>query len=362
MMSIPTLTMPCIVLTPMGNLRPDSRKSADKQQAKSLWMNSLELLESADGVDLTRLAHFLNQLVTICQELDDFPTTTKTAKAAKIERLFQRLTRLVERTGVDPEMETLRPVVLRRLGSLYQAQGRYQEAENLLRRALNSAQATFGKQSEETAEVQHHMATLHQERGEFDAAAKYYWRALRNYQQSSGQSFGAESAQVAGVYHDLSTLERRRGNQAEAEQLASQSLEIRMRVQGMTHPATATEMIWLADQMTERKKFDEAERFYRGAIGIIESAYEDEHYEIANTLAKLAALCVTQNRIAEAERYLLRAVAIKEKLFGIENLEVAQLRNELAELYGLQSRHTEATQLLRNAQTIFDKATGPLAL
>lgn len=344
--------MPCIAMTPMGNLRPDSRKSADRYQAKSLWMNSLGLLENADGVDLTRLAHFLNQLVATCEELGDF------AKTAKAGRLFQRLTRLVERTGVDPEMEAFRPVVLRRLGSLYQAQGSYQEAEKLLRRALNSAQAIFGNQSEETAEVQHHLATLHQERGQFDDAAKYYWRALGNYQQLPV----GESVKVAGVYHDLSTLERRRGNPAEAEQLASQSLEIRMRVQGMTDSATATEMIWLADLMVETKKFDEAERFYRGAIGIMESVYEDEHYEIANALTRLAALCANQARLAEAERLLLRAVAIKERFFGIENLEVAQLRNELAELYGLQSRHAEATQLLRSAQTIYDKATGPLKL
>ncbi|MFN0111063.1 MAG: tetratricopeptide repeat protein [Blastocatellia bacterium] len=363
MMATATLTMPCIALTPMGNLRPGgqslaNRTSVEKQQAKSLWMNSLDLLERANGVDLTRLAHFLNQLATIYEEQSDFANT------AKAERLLQRLTKLVERTGIDPEMEALRPVVLRRLGSLYQAQGRYQEAEELLLRALSSAKTVFGKRSQEVAEVKHHLATLHQECGRFDEAAKYYWRALKGYQQSPrAESFESfESSNVASLYHDLSSLERKRGNLAEAEELATQSLEMNMRVQGLTHSTVAAEMVWLADLLTERKKFDDAERLYRGAIGIIEQVYEAEHYEIANTLAKLASLSATQNRMAEAERCLLRAARIKEKLFGVENLEVAQLRNELAELYGLQSRHAEATQLLHSARTVIEKATGPLAL
>lgn len=349
-----TLTMPSIALTPTGTLSLGSQTIDQRQKAKSLWIKSLDLLESAEGVDLTKLAHFLNQLAAVYQQRGDF---------AKTERLFQRLSRLAERTGVDPEMETMRPIVLRRLGSLYQAQGRYREAEDLLHRALISAQAIFAQQrgeplTQEVAEIQHHLAILHQERGRFGKAATYYWRALRNYQQAS--SF--ESARTAGLYHDLSSLERKRGNVAEAELLSNQALEIRMRIQGMMHPAVAAEMIWLAGLLTDQEKIDEAERFYRGAIGIIESAGEDGQYEVANTLAKLAALCLAQDRIAEAERCLLQAVAIKEKLFGIENLEVAQLQGELAQLYGRQSRYDEAARFSQRAHTTFIKATGPLKL
>jgi len=344
-----TLTMPCIALTPTGKLSPDTRTNLEKQRTKLLWMNSLELLESAEGVDLTKLAHFLNQLATACEEQGDF---------AKTERLFQRLNRLVQRTGIDPEMETMRPIVLRRLGSLYQAQRRYREAEDLLHRALISAQTVFQTQSEEVAEIQHHLAMLHQEQGRFDKAAKYYWRALRIYQQVSG----ADRLRTGNLYHDLSSLERKRENVAEAEQLAGHALEIRMRVQGMTHPAVAAEMLWLADLMADQEKFNEAERLYRGAIGIIESACDDDHYDVANTLVKLAAIFFFFVRIAEAERCLLRAITIKERLFGIENLEVAQLQDQLAQLYGGQSRHDEAARFAHRAHTTFIKATGPLRL
>src|SRR5438094_363360 len=81
----------------------DNRVEQERQQARSLWMNSLELLETADGAELTRLAHFLSHLASVCEERGDY---------AKTERLYQRLTRLVERTGIDPELESLRVVVL----------------------------------------------------------------------------------------------------------------------------------------------------------------------------------------------------------------------------------------------------------
>src|SRR5215216_3315913 len=135
------------------NLGLDYRADQERQQAKSLWLKSLDLLENADGSELTRLAHFLSHLASVYEERGDY---------AKTERLYQRLTRLVERTGIDPELESLRVVFLRRLGSLYQAQGRHDEAEAVLRRALNSAQMIFGPEHPETAEAFHHLALLKQ--------------------------------------------------------------------------------------------------------------------------------------------------------------------------------------------------------
>jgi len=129
------------------NLGLDYRTGQERQQAKSLWLKSLDLLENADGSELTRLAHFLSHLASVYEERGDY---------AKTERLYQRLTKLVERTGVDPELENLRVVVLRRLGSLYQAQGRPDEAENMLRRALICARAIFGEHHLETAELRQH--------------------------------------------------------------------------------------------------------------------------------------------------------------------------------------------------------------
>ncbi len=47
------------------NLGFEARAEAERQQAKSLWLNSLDLLENADGAELTRLAHFLKHRASV---------------------------------------------------------------------------------------------------------------------------------------------------------------------------------------------------------------------------------------------------------------------------------------------------------
>ncbi len=350
------------------NHRADQQRQ-QQQQAKSLWLNSLDLLESADGSELTRLAHFLSHLASVYEERGDY---------AKTERLYQRLNKLVERTGIDPELESLRVVVLRRLGSLYQAQGRHDEAESVLRRAMSSARTIFGEEHAETAEVFYHMALLKQERGHFDKAAKYYWRALAIFEQAlSGGS--AELLRVADLYHDLSRLECKRGTAAAGEPMARKALQIRAQALGNAHLSVAAEMTSLAEilasqvncQEPHQEKCDEAERLYRQAIDVIESNHGhsansahsgSQQYEVAAVLAKLATIYAARGNASQAEQCYLRALAIKEKLLGVENLEVAALRGDLAALYARQLRHDEASTLSHSARTIFDKATGALTL
>jgi len=330
------------------NLGFDHSAWAERQRAKSLWLNSLDLLENADGSELTRLAHFLNHLASVYEERGDY---------AKTERLYQRLTRLVERTGTDPEMEGLRVVVLRRLGSLYQAQGRHDEAEMVLRRALAWAQTIFGPEHPETAEVFHHLALLQQERDRFDKAAKYYQRALSIFERGLKED-GPGFLRVADLCHDLSRLESRRGNPAAGEPAARRALQIRARALGGMHPSVAAEMASLAEILVEQGKSDEAERLYRQAIDIIETHHGGQHYEIATMLANLAGIYAARGSETQAEQCYLRALAIKERLLGVGNLEVAALRGHLAALYVRQGRHEEAKTVPDS--TIFDRATGIL--
>lgn len=331
------------------NLGFNGRADYDRQRARTLWLSSLELLENAEGKELTKLARFLSHLASVYEERGDY---------AKTERLYQRLTKLVERTGVDPELENLRVVVLRRLGSLYQAQGRLDEAENMLRRALVSSRAIFGEQHSETGETFHHLALLEQGRGRYDRAAKYYRSALAIFELTLDASY----LRVADLCRDLGILECKRGNPAAGEPMARRALQIRLVALGKKHLSVAAEMTSLAAIQAEQDKFEEAERLYTRAIKIIEANCGPAHYEIAKASIKLAAIQVMRGDFAAAEQCYLRALAIKERLLGVENLEVASLRNDLAALYARQCRHNEAAALSKIACQVFEKATGPLEI
>lgn len=329
------------------NLGFDNRAELESPQAKTLWLSSLEILEQAGGAELTRQAHFLNYLATVYEERGDY---------AKTERLYQRLAKLVEQTGADSELENLRVVVLRRLGSIYQAQRRYDEAEEFMQRALLGSQAIFGEYHPETAETFCHLAWLEQECERYDIAAKYYGTALTIFEQT----LSAGDLRLADLCRDLSQMECQRGNSAAAEPPARRALQMRLQNLGENDLSVAADMISLAIILTDQKKDEEAERLYLRAIGIIEADCGGEHYEVANVLVKLAAIHLARGNFDDAERCYLRALAIKERRLGVENLEAASLRNDLAALYARQARHDEAATLSEVARHVFEKATGKL--
>src|SRR5262245_59270406 len=102
-------------------LQPDSQ-----HEAQSLWLGVQQLAEEAEGHDPLRLAQFLDQLAKIYEANGD---------QARAIRLYERLTRLVEKTGCQCELNRWRLHAWRRMAALQQAQGRNGEAGQLLQNA-----------------------------------------------------------------------------------------------------------------------------------------------------------------------------------------------------------------------------------
>ena len=67
---------------------------------------------------------------------------------------------------------------LNNLGSLYDAQGRFDEAEPLFERALGIAEDTHGPAHPAGAAVSHNLARVYQARGRLDDARPLYEKAL----------------------------------------------------------------------------------------------------------------------------------------------------------------------------------------
>ncbi len=175
--------------------------------AQPLWLSALQLVETTDRDNPLRLAQFLNQLAKIYEAHDD---------QAQAVSMYERLAQVLEQVAPQPKVLRWHWQVWVRLAELQQAQGRFSEAEQWLRRALMLIESSFGQRSQEAAYVQQRLAALLKEQQRLDEAYEYYERAL----DINENLFGEESGLVIELCRELGRLAALRGHGAEAEHFA----------------------------------------------------------------------------------------------------------------------------------------------
>ena len=102
----------------------------------------------------------------------------------------------------------------------------------------------------------------------------------------------------------------------------------------------------------------EAERCYRRAIGLLESAVPPRPLDLASVLQNLGALRLVQDRLAEAEPLYRRAYDLRLQALGANAPLVGLTLHGLAELAHQRRRYAEAENLYRRASVNLESAYG----
>jgi CHAT domain-containing protein/Tfp pilus assembly protein PilF len=153
---------------------------------------------------------------------------------------------------------------LANLAGIYDAQGRYSEAETLYRRALAVQEKALGPDHPDTA---------------------------------------ASLVSLAGIYDA-------QGRYSEAETLYRRALAVREKALGPDHPETAASLARLANIYGSQGRYAEAEPLSRRALAIWEKALGPEHVGTAINLSILGNLKLKQHDWSGAYELLSRAIAI----------------------------------------------------
>ncbi len=183
---------------------------------------------------------------------------------------------------------------------------RLEEAEPLLRRALETAEAAYGKRHPAVAACLGNLAVLLHDTGRPGEAGPLLLRAL----EIAEAAFGKRHPTVATRLNNLAVLLQETGRFEEAEPLARQALEIDEAVFGDRHPDVARDLSNLAIVLQETGRFEEAGPLLRRALEIDEAAFGERHPNVATCLNNLAVLLQETGRFEEAEPLLRRSLDI----------------------------------------------------
>jgi CHAT domain-containing protein len=237
---------------------------------------------------------------------------------------------------------------------VYEAQGKYADAEGLYKRALAIREKVLGANHPEAAATLDNLAGVCANQGKYADAEELYKRALAINEKALGKDHPA----VADTLNNLANVYLSQGKYAEAEGLYQRALAIREKALSADHPDVATSLHNLAAAYQSQGKYADAEGLFKRALAIQEKALGANHPQVAATLDNMALVYQMRGKYADAEGLYKRALAIDEKALGAGHPRVAVSLNNLAIVYKEQGKYADAEGLYKRALAIDEKALG----
>lgn len=202
--------------------------------------------------------------------------------------LFERAARLgreqLSRHGRRDDMRHYVDALVHQGNVLYYKL-RYEEAENIYRRAVEAARLTLPEKDEVVKTARNRYALALGQRQQIQPRKDFYM-VLKD---SCLKAFGKRHEETAAVLDELIALNLITRDFAAAQEFAEQSLKIRRKTLPANHPQLADAINHLASVLYERGKRKELEPLLKEALKIRTAAYGPSHpkTELARANMKL---------------------------------------------------------------------------
>ena len=196
------------------------------------------------------------------------------------------------------------------------AAGRYDQAEDLYRQAIDSAKATLSPTDRRMAALHNNLSMLYSETGRPEQALHELEAALRvleaaSVDPSNDIDIAATHTNIALILLELPADERHTGPSGETEHAGAPSNR-------MTTPATSQSSP--TDHSTPAAaRLDEAMRHARQSLDIYRNAGQEHAGHYASALAGYAQVCLAAGHADEAVRRYRQALSVIEENYGRDN-------------------------------------------
>ncbi|MFI0206987.1 MULTISPECIES: tetratricopeptide repeat protein [Streptomyces] len=245
-------------------------------------------------------------------------------------------------------------LVQQHLGSVFSAQGRYVEAEHMLRAALEQAERE-GAHGSAILSFRNELGMVCKYTGKFTEAEKLYRQALAE----TVELFGPDHSHVASIYHNIAGLAHARNDFAGAEEPARKGIEIRMRALGEDDIAVAADQAALAPILLGLGKLDEAEELLDRILDRYLEHYGEDYSEVAYILHNLASVAHMRGDHECAVTLFGRALASKERTLGPQHPSIGLTLHNLAIQHELLGHGVEAEEAWVRARNVLQTQVDP---
>jgi eukaryotic-like serine/threonine-protein kinase len=245
--------------------------------------------------------------------------------------------------------------LLSTIGRTYLTLGLYAEAERELRQAHAQRLALLGPHHHDVAESMADLAALLYARRSFDEAEALLRGALDIFRDVRG----LENADEAKTLSSLGAVLRAQGRLQEAESVQRRSLEIRRAVAGPDSLDVAESLNNLAGVLIGQRRFEDAEPALTEALDIRRARLGEDHPLVAQTIDNLAVLLHHTGALERAEPLYREALALEKELLGESHPDVAVTQHSLAILLLARGDLAGAEELLAASLATREQTLAP---
>jgi len=228
------------------------------------------------------------------------------------------------------------------------------DAARFSERAVEIKKGILGAEHPDLAVSLRNLGVCFTKSGDYAKARPFFEEAL----ELQERSLGPEHLEVAQTLNDFGVEERRAGIYARAKDLFLRAIRVREASLGPDDPLVAQSLNGLGAVFFLTGDYAEARTLLERALGIDLGKLGPDHVTVSNDLNQLGALFIESGDYAAARRTFARALEIKEKVLDPRHPHIGAILNNLglAELH--LGNYTAARPLLERALAIQETALG----
>jgi len=230
--------------------------------------------------------------------------------------------------------------------------GQHDQADSLLRRASTMHASVYGSAGEPTLESRNELANVWLVQGRYAEADSLLRDVLAEARRSGNRR------QVAIALNDLGNVAHNRSRYEEAEQFHRDALALRMQLDDGASAGIAASLNNVGRALHSQDELEEAATYYRRADSLNRRFYGPMHSETTLTLRNLGELLSTQEKYEAADSLLREVLRIDRELLGPRHPRIARDLNDLATLAARRQQYEEAETYFREVLSIQQEQLG----
>jgi serine/threonine-protein kinase len=254
---------------------------------------------------------------------------------------------LAEQPEVLAEMQ-------RTLGSVYYAQGRYDQAEQILRAAFEKYIRLYGRESQETVWASNLLANTLLRKGNIAEAKELFLKDIE-VERKLAQRGQLDARAMAHVLGDYGSMLDQFGDAA-TEGYLREALQYTPTLTGKERTYVAMIDNDIGDVAYRRGDWKEAERMNRAAIDEYRKLPEGTYVEMAASLSNLGAVLIKEGKLDDAEPFVREGLELRRKKLGDAHPDTAMSFFRLSDLLYKKGEYQDAESAARESVQIFTRA------
>ncbi len=322
------------------------------QDAKTCYQLAVAIGRRAYGNDHPVMAMRINSLGVVEHELGNLKEARDCFETAFA--ICEKVYGPVEQAVYGMPDEKLLTIPIRNLCAILEEMGDVEAAQRTYEKAMQIYLEVYGWNHPLVAECADRFGRTWHKMGKLAKARNCFEKAVLAEESAAEPNFGT----LATYLNNLSMVLMEMNEPQLAHERLSRALRLDNKTFGDRHPAVARDLANLGHACRALRQLDDAERYYRDAVTMVERTEGEDSPHAAALLNHLGIILLDNGKAAPARSCLERALSLNQTLFGPESNEVVRNLTNLGRALDEIGARTQALTAYEQALGIVDKQEG----